>query len=653
MARGRIDVRSSESAIPAAEAEAALEALALAPGIWLGCDVAADGLYINESIGCTRAALRLCLDGNRLAVTPLSDAGAALVEALGPFPGRVASGAEVAGILKRLLAAFGPPSPELALYGAFSFDYFRLGEHAPLPDDGRRRLVLYFPEQVVATGAAGARRIDFTFDLPPARLAPGAARIDPVRIAGDGDELAPGGHAARVARGIERLRRGELYSLVLSQTFRRRVAIEPARAFAALRRRNPYPAMFFCNLGGGEVLFGASPDLQFRADASWVESAPVCGTLRRGADALEDADQALALLSSDKEGAAIALCADAAASEHASVCEPGSVEVLSHRRAHFFSTIVHAIDHLRGRRRAGLDAVDLLLAHATPATVTGLPKEAAVRAIGELEADWRGWYAGAVARLGTDGSAQAYTVLRAARVAGGVAEVRTGGNILVDSDPASEEEESRLKALTLFRVLEGAEDWAPPSARGSKHGELRRTVRGPVGSDPFAPGLVNALAKSGAQAGADGQGVTVFSGPPADGRVPLAPVLAIGEGALWLLEQAGARSEALARPEFARRIRATAAADGFLAGLEAFEVGWYAARAIRAHGLPAGWKASATSAEGWVLAAEHAQGGACALLFRPESILSQRDAAGARALAAAIDWLERGMFARIPNGGTS
>jgi len=648
-----IGVRCTEIGIPASEAGAALESLEARPGIWMGCDVVAEGLYRKESIACTRAALRFCLDGARLAVTPLSDAGAALLKALGPFPERLESGSQLAEVLKRFLAAFGLRSRELALFGAFSFDYYRLGDRAPLPDDGRRRMVLYFPEQVVTAAGDVARRFDFAFDLPPARLEAGADRIGPVRIAGDADELAPGGHAARVAGGIERLRRGELYSLVLSQTFRRRTVIAPLRAFAALRRRNPYPAMFFCNLGGGEALFGASPDLQFRADASWVESAPVCGTLRRGADALEDADQAFALLSSDKEGAAIALCSDAAASEHASVCEPGSVEVLSHRRAHFFSTIVHAIDHLRGRRRAGLDAVDLLLAHATPATVTGLPKAAAVRAIGELEADWRGWYAGAVARLGTDGSAEAYTVLRAARVADGIAEIRTGGNILVDSKPESEEEESRLKAQTLFRVLEGV---APGATAALASAAPRWRVRGPSGLDPFAPGLVNALAKAGAHAvqpGALDVAIAVLSGWPSDGLVPAAPLLAVGEGALWLLEQAGARSETLARPEFARRIAGTAAAGRFLAELGTFEAGWYASRAIRADGLPPEWKASALSAEGWVLAAEQHGGGACALLFRPDSVLSQSGAAGIKALGAAMAWLERGMFPGNSSGGKS
>jgi len=645
-----IGVRSTETPLQAADADAALEALEARPGVWMGCDVVAEGLYRRESVACTRAALRFCLDGSRLAVTPLSEAGAALLKALGPFPGKVESGNQVAQVLKRFLAAFGTQSRELALFGAFSFDYYRLGERKPLPDDGRRRMVLYFPEQVVAVAGGAARRVDFSFDLPRARLDGGADRIDPVRIAGDADELAPGGHAARVARGIERLRRGELYSLVLSQTFRRRTMVAPMRAFSALRRRNPYPAMFFCNLGGGEMLFGASPDLQFRADASWVESAPVCGTLRRGGDALEDADQAFALLSSDKEGAAIALCADAAASEHASVCEPGSVEVLSHRRAHFFSTIVHAIDHLRGRRRAGLDAVDLLLAHATPATVTGLPKDVAVGVIDELEADWRGWYAGAVARLGTDGSAEAYTVLRAARVAGGVAEIRTGGNILVDSNPASEEEESSLKAQTLFRVLVGG---APVDAAPAEPARAHQ-VRGPFGTDPFAAGLANALAKAGATAaGNPGAGVAVLSGPPESGAAPHGPLLAIGEGALWLLQRAGARCTPLPRPEFARRMTGTAERAGFLGALGTFEVGWYANRAIRAGDLPAGWRASAVSGEGWVLAAEDAGGGACALLFRPDSVLSLRGGAGRRALQASLEQLERGMFARTPNGGTS
>lgn len=631
-----IAVERIESAASAQDVDALLASLEGRPGLWMGCDVVSEGLYRKESIACAVPAVRFCLDGAMLSATALTPAGGGLLSAFGPRDGRCGSGAEVVAELRRFLAMFEAPSPELGFYGAFAFDYYRLGGPEPLPDDGRRRFVLYFPERVLVARHTGARWIDFSFSTGKSGA---VGEVAPAPVDEARDELAPGGHAARVAGGIERLKRGELQSLVLSQAFRRRTGAAPAHAFAALRARNPYPGMFFCNLGGGEILFGASPDLQLRAEGAWVESAPVCGTLRRGADPVEDMGQAFALLASDKEGAAIALCADSAANEHAAVCVPGTVEVLSHRRPYFFSTIIHAIDHLRGRRRAGLDAFDLLLAHATPATVTGLPKRAAVRAIAELEGGWRGWYAGAVARLGTDGSAEAYTVLRAARIVRGIAEIRCGGNILVDSDPEKEEDESRLKAQTLFRVLETAGAECAADAATKKGWKYTMVESG----DPDAPRLANAVAAAGAIAGP--VGIRVLSGPLIAPWAPKASLLAVGEGAVWLLERDGARPERLPSPEFARAIAGQAAGDGFLAALGRFQAGWYATHAFRAGTLPANWLESAVSEEGWVLAAQRRDGGACALLFRPDSVLSLHGGAGKHALQAAFAWLDHGMFA--------
>jgi anthranilate synthase len=640
-----ITVTRKESPADLRDVETLIAQLDTRPGLWMGCDVASEGLFRKESMACAVPALRFCVDGNILTVTAMSRVGAALLASVrdlagfsgshGSLTATLGAANEIVGILRRFLARLQPQSAELALFCAFSFDYYRFGSDALLPADGRRRLVAYLPERVLVAAPAEARWVDFAFS---SGVADGIGAVPPAEVHEPRDELVPGAHAARVAKGVEKLRRGDLQSLVLSQAFRRQTTASPAQAFSVLRARNPYPAMFFCNLGGGEVLFGASPDLQVRADATHVESAPVCGTLRRGADPVEDMDQAFALLASDKEGAAIALCADSAANEHAAVCEPGSVQVLSHRRPYFFSTIIHAIDHLRGRRRAGLDAFDLLLAHATPATVTGLPKEAAVRTIGELEADWRGWYAGAVARLGSDGSVEAYTVLRAARVAGGVAEIRTGGNILVDSDPAKEEEESELKAQTLFRVLQGV----APAPAASSPAQAASRCRLADSNDEALPRLCNALGAAGVTPD-EGALINLLSGTPKETQ-KADPILAIGDGAVWLLEQQGARITALERPEFARRVSGRAAEQGFLADLGSFEAGWYAARAIRSGAMPKGWFESAVSDDGWVLAAENDAARACVLLFRPDSVLSLRRDAGKRALQAAFAWLERAMF---------
>ncbi len=632
-----------------------LEALDARHGAWLGCDVEAESLYRRESMGCVDPALGLFLDGGDLRILAFTATGHALLEHLRPLarfkdcPGGLVARFEAgdAGphpaieVLRGFLGLFSPAYPELGLFGAFSFDYYRLAERGALPDDGRRRMALYFPERVLVAKAQGTEWVEFRFPDLKAIAGFVPATVEPVLCAVESDDLAPGGHANAVLRGVERLRRGELFSLVLSQAFRRRFATRPSTAFAALRALNPYPAMFFLNLGGGERLFGASPDLQVRADAEWVESAPVCGTYRRGADPVADADQALALLNSDKEDASLAACADSDRNDKATVCERGSVELLSRRRVHFFSTIIHTIDHIRGRRRVGTDGLDILLAHAAPATVTGLPKPAAVAAIAEIESCPRGWYAGAVARLGTDGSLEAFTVLRAARVIGDIAEVRTGGNLLVDSDPGKEEEETRLKAETLFRVLSGV---SPRPPAGAVVFERRFKVSFIDGGDPMGALLAECLASAGAEIVADhaaelvilGDGLTVA---PDRWLGEKRPLLAIGSSALGLLAAQGAQASLLAEPRFARRVKGKVQGGGLFPKGDLMELGIYARQIVEFKNLPALWRADVETPEGWVLAARSVLRPQVALLCRPDSIQSLKHAAGRRLVHASLKWL--------------
>ncbi len=632
-----------------------LEALDSRQGAWLGCDVEAEGLYRRESMGCVDPALGFYLDGTELRVFAWTPVGHALLEhvrALAEFvpcPGGLVATFRPAaagphpsvGVLRRFLALFGPAFPELALFGAFSFDYYRLSEGSALPDDRRRRVVLYFPERVLVSSSVRMQWVEFSF--PELKPVTGAipAPLDPARLEGDRDDLEAGGHARAVEKGIEKLRRGELFSLVLSQSFRRRASVSASASFKVLRSLNPYPAMFFLNLGAGERLFGASPDLQVRTDGPWVESAPVCGTFRRGTDPISDADQALALLNSDKENAALAACADSDRNDKAKVCEPGSVEVVSRRRVHFFSTIIHTIDHIRGRRRRGVDALDILLAHSTPATVTGLPKPAAIAAIEQIECGPRGWYAGAVARLGSDTSMEALTILRAATVVGDIAEVRTGGNLLVDSDPGKEEEETRLKAETLFRVLAG-ESPRPPALAVVFERRFKASLF--EAGDPMGPLLSECLTGAGCELVPDSGATILVLG---DGPLPYSgfvysgdrPVLAIGASALALLQRDGARVTALDAPRYARRVTGQVTENGFVAGPDTMDLGLYTSQVIESKELPASWRGLVSTAEGWVIAARSMHKPQVAILCRPDSVQSLKGDAGRRLVHAALAWL--------------
>lgn len=648
-----IRVEAVESPAGEADEQAALRRIDEGGGLWLGCDVAVPGLYRREARAALDPLLCIVLDGEWLRIVPQGDTGRALAAAL-PLADFEAvdgvlqrhlrgsgSGAHPAlTLLRQLLAAFDIRSADFGLYGLLAFDYHRLAQADQVPDDGSRRVALMLPQRVLRAGEGGHRWVEFRFPGLAPQAGPQAA-LPPVQLQRFDDDLPPGGHAQAVARGVERMRRGELCSLVLSQAFRRAVPqVDAAAAFERLRRDNPYPAMFFAHLPGRERVFGASPDVQVRADAQWVETAPVCGTFRRGADPVDDHEQAKALMASEVDEASLALCADSDRNDKARVCEPGSVELLSRRHVHFFSTILHTIDHTRGRRRAGVDGFDIVLTHCTPATVTGMPKADARRAIDELEASPRGWYAGAAVRLASDDSCEALTMLRFARVVGGWAEVRTGGSLLADSEPEREEAETRLKAESVFRVLAGQSPRPPVVAAPAP---VPRALRFVDLGDPLSDLAREALVQAGGRLHDDAP-ITVLGDAPLArlhkaGLRTTGPTLALNNAALQLLAQDGAALQPLALPQFGRALACQAVPGGALQALGDFQAGVHATHTVAADALPAGWTLLARGADGRVVAACHAGRRVLALAFRPDALRSLQQAAGQRALVAALHWL--------------
>jgi anthranilate synthase len=651
-----IAVERVERAASEADEQAAVEAIARDGGVWLGCDVVVPQLYRREAKAALDPLLSIYLDGRRLHIVPHGDTGRALAARLAPLAnfevqqGRLEIGFDDAPIephpaitlLRRLLVAFDIRCPAFGFYGTLAFDYYRLSQGDAVPDDGRRRLVLVLPARVLLSGEGGVRWVEFRF--PGLVPQPGdAATIEPARIERFEDDRPRGGHAQAVARGVELMRRGELCSLVLSQTFRRKVQVDAAAAFARLRRDNPYPAMFFARFRDGEGVFGASPDVQVRADAQWVETAPVCGTFRRGTDPVDDHEQAKALVNSPVDEASLALCADSDRNDKARVCEPGSVQLLQRRRVHLFSTIIHTIDHTRGRRRADVDGFDIVLAHATPATVTGMPKSDARAAIEAIEAGWRGWYAGAAVRFGSDGSCEALTMLRFARLVGDWAEVRTGGSLLADSDPPREEEETRLKAEAMFRVLAGQSPRAP---RAAAPAPPPRRVRFVDGGDALVALARESLVQAGCSF-ADDATLTVIGDAPLrrwreQAITTGGPTLALNHAALALLERDGAVLEALELPQFGRALASTAVPGALLDALGSFNAGIHGTHRLSASAVPAGWVLAAAGADGRVIAAVHPARRIVALAFRPDALRSLQHDAGRKALLAALQWLAEG-----------
>jgi anthranilate synthase len=239
--------------------------------------------------------------------------------------------------------------------------------------------------------------------------------------------------------------------------------------FHRLRQANPAPYGALINLGEGEFLVSASPEMFVRVEKTTegrrrIETCPISGTIARGRDPLEDADRILELLNSKKDESELTMCTDVDRNDKSRVCIPGSVRVIGRRQIEMYSRLIHTVDHVEGELAPEFDALDGFLSHAWAVTVTGAPKLWAIRFVEAEEKSARRWYGGAIGRLTFDGNMNTGLTLRTIRMQDGVAEIRAGATLLYDSDPEAEEAETRLKAVALLGAIQGKSRVAAPAA---------------------------------------------------------------------------------------------------------------------------------------------------------------------------------------------
>lgn len=639
MTAGRLRLAAARRGASGGEAETALGRLGGQPGIYFGVDGGIPGLHPRQATLVHRPALVLRLFGDGVQVQPLTAFGRALLRqpplaawAEGPLRGQ---GCSPVALVRGFMRCF-EPSADVLLAGALPFAAHRLAAGAPAwtgrsgpaaslgadHADTEPLGLLFLPEAFLRRDAGGAWELVSFADeedapTPDAAAAQASAAERASRSEEPRDDLQPGGYAAMVERAVALLAQRPLVSLTLSQYYRRRVDMPPAQAFRRLRDANPAPATFFVNDGGGECLLGASPDLQLVVRDREIEALPVCGTVARGAGAVGEADSVRELVNEEVDAASLAVCTDALRNDLAPLCEPGSLRLLDRRRAMALSTVVHAVDRLAGRLRDGCDAWDAIVATAAPVMVTGTPRAEALAAIAELESSPRGWYGGQVVQVDSRGDALVGTILRAAAVRDGVAQVRTGGDLLAGSSPAREEQESRLKTRSLWRAF-GLEAAAPPGVASAGPHALPAAVRLVAEGDAFAAALADCLAGLGL-AVRDAAALTVLAGTQ---RIETPrQVLAIGDAAVALLEAQGYAAQAI-EPQHGRLVRCTrtAAAPG---GADSFIAAVSLRRQLATHEARHGWSVWARDEERRPQVLVHGERRLACFLIRPESLLSQ------------------------------
>ncbi|MGI5452370.1 chorismate-binding protein [Streptomyces sp. CA-249302] len=249
-----------------------------------------------------------------------------------------------------------------------------------------------------------------------------------------------------VTRIREHIAAGEVYQANLCRVLSAPVA--PGADVAALAtllvRHNPAPYAGFIRLPRhGVELATASPELFLRRDGRYVTSGPIKGTGRTEADLLE------------KDHAENVMIVDLVRNDLGRVCATGSVTVPDLCIVEKHPGLVHLVSTVDGLLRDGAGWPELLAATFPPGSVTGAPKESALRIIEELETSPRGPYCGGIGWVDADrGRGELAVGIRTFWIdrAQGLLKFGTGAGITWGSEPEREWQETRLKARLLLAI---------------------------------------------------------------------------------------------------------------------------------------------------------------------------------------------------------
>jgi len=381
----------------------------------------------------------------------------------------------VFSVLRALVRHFGSERDAyLGLYGAFAYDLafqFEPVLKQQRRDSATRDLVLYLPDEVLVADHHTETASIYRYEFVCRRNATDESLLDttggfrrtgasvafvPALHAPQKSDHADGEYADIVRRAKDYFRRGDLFEVVPGQVFHEPCKDKPSEVFTRLQKSNPAPYGALMNLGEQEYLLAASPEMYVRVRGRHIETCPISGTIARGSDAIGDAKQILELLNSEKDEAELSMCTDVDRNDKSRVCVPGSVRVIGRRQVELYSRLIHTVDHVEGTLLPEYDALDGFLSHTWAVTVTGAPKQSAMQFIENHEKSPRLWYGGAIGCIGFDGNLNTGLTLRAARIKDGIAQVRVGATLLMDSDPEAEEAETRLKASAVLAAVRGA-----------------------------------------------------------------------------------------------------------------------------------------------------------------------------------------------------
>ena len=249
------------------------------------------------------------------------------------------------------------------------------------------------------------------------------------------------------------IRKGDIFQVVLSQRFKRKLQKKPIEIYNYLRKSNPSPFMFYFNYEDFNIL-GSSPEILVRLRKNEITIRPIAGTRPRGKNSIEDKKYELELLKDKKELAEHLMLLDLGRNDVGKVAKINSVKVTEKFKVEKYSHVMHIVSNVIGKFNNKFSLFETLLSGFPAGTVSGAPKIRAMEIIDELEKNKRKLYAGGIGYFTSNNEFDTCIALRTALIKNNKFYVQAGAGIVADSKPEKEYNETINKAKALMKAVD-------------------------------------------------------------------------------------------------------------------------------------------------------------------------------------------------------
>jgi len=294
-------------------------------------------------------------------------------------------------------------------------------------------------------GLAGDESVDATGEDRRAAPSP--------RVPFTRDETERAGWDVAVKEALTAISEGRVSKVVLARTLDLITErhLDPIEVVHHLWQENCGSHVFYFEPEEGCAIAGAAPETVTTVSDGRFHATAVAGTVARGETPREQEQLAKRLLASEKEGVEHRIALDDMVARLGPLAE--NIEAQPEPHVLTLARLQHLETEIRARLREGTSALTVLEAlHPTPA-VCGLPRDAALEFLDEVEPFERGWYAGPVGWFDLDGNGVFVPALRCAVVQDLRWRLFAGAGIVEGSDSGLEWDETSIKFEPMLRAL--------------------------------------------------------------------------------------------------------------------------------------------------------------------------------------------------------